>query len=52
LAGVRAVAPRALGGDVAPADRPRYLRRYDRGGAYDGSNATPTLGAWGDSSGA
>jgi hypothetical protein len=45
---VCAVAPRALGGDVAPADRPRYLRRYDRGGANDGSNATPTLGAWGD----
>jgi hypothetical protein len=51
LAGVRAVAPRALGGDVAPADRPRYLHRYDRGGANDGSNATPTLGAWGDSIG-
>jgi hypothetical protein len=52
LAGVRAVAPRALGGDVAPADRPRYLRRYDRGGGGNGSNATPTLGAWGDVIGA
>jgi hypothetical protein len=51
LAGVQAVAPRALGGDAAPAGRPRYLRRYDRDGAHDGSNATPTLGAWGDSGG-
>ncbi|HLN48458.1 MAG TPA: hypothetical protein VK251_03030 [Steroidobacteraceae bacterium] len=49
LAGVRTVAPRALYGDVAPANRPRYLSRYDCGGANDGSNATPTLGAWGDS---
>jgi hypothetical protein len=49
LAGVRAVAPRALGGDVATADRPGYLRRYDRGGPNEGSSATPTLGAWGDS---
>ncbi len=49
LAGVRTVAPRALGGDVAPADRPRYLRRYDRGGLDCGSSPTPTLGAWGDS---
>ena len=49
LAGVRAVAPRALAGDAGAADQPRYLTRYDRGGANDGSNATPTLGAWGDS---
>jgi hypothetical protein len=52
LAGVRAVAPRSLCGDVGSADRARYLRRYDRGGVNDGSNATPTLGAWGDSSAA
>ena len=42
LAGVRAVAPRALGGEAAgPAMRPQYLRGRD--GA-----AVPTLGQWGD----
>ncbi len=40
LAGVRAVALGALRGQVAPADRPQYLRAR-RGGA-------PTLGQWGD----
>ncbi len=40
LAGVRAVASGALRGQVAPADRPQYLRAR-RGGA-------PTLGQWGD----
>jgi len=48
LAGVRAVAPRALGGDVAPADRPRYLDRYRGGAAQDGSGGVPTLGVWGE----
>jgi hypothetical protein len=43
LAGVRAVAPRALGGEAAgPADGPQYLR------GHDGAAAVPTLGQWGD----
>jgi len=48
LAGVRAVAPRALAGDVGVADRPRYLDRYEGGAAQEGSGAAPTLGVWGE----
>ena len=39
LAGVRAVAPGALRGQVAAADRPQYLRAH--------GGAAPTLGQWG-----
>jgi hypothetical protein len=43
LAGIRAVAPRALGGEAAgPAMGPQYLR------GHDGAAAVPTLGQWGD----
>jgi hypothetical protein len=48
LAGVRAVAPRALDGDVGTVDRPRYLDRYRGGAAQDGSGGVPTLGVWGE----
>jgi hypothetical protein len=47
LAGVRAVAPRALRGDVAESDRPLTLSRADCA-ANECSNAVPTLGVWGD----
>jgi hypothetical protein len=40
LAGVRAVAPRALQGEIASADSPRYL-------SEDAAEAPPTLGLWG-----
>jgi hypothetical protein len=42
LAGVRAVAPRALGDQAGAAMRPQYLR------GHDGAAAVPTLGQWGD----
>jgi hypothetical protein len=48
LAGVRAVAPRALAGDVGSADQPRYLDRYRSGSTEGGSVAVPTLGLWGE----
>jgi hypothetical protein len=47
LAGVRAVAPLALRGEVAEAERPLTLARADCG-ANDSSNVEPTLGVWGD----
>jgi len=48
LAGVQAVAPRALGGDVGSVDRARYLDRHPDSAAHRGG-ATPTLGVWGES---
>jgi hypothetical protein len=48
LAGVRAVAPLALAGDIGSADQPRYLDRYRGGAAQAGSVAVPTLGLWGE----
>jgi hypothetical protein len=48
LAGVRAVAPRALGDDVRAADRPRYLDPYVGGAIQGGSRAVSTLGVWGE----
>jgi len=48
LAGVQAVAPRALDGDVGSVDQVRYLDRHPDGAAHRG-DATPTLGVWGES---
>ena len=45
-AGVRAVAPGALAGEIAAAEGPQYLSRYDCKVATDGFNAVPTLGVW------
>jgi hypothetical protein len=42
LAGVQAVAPRALQGELAAADRPQYLC------GTDGARRVPTLGLWGE----
>jgi hypothetical protein len=42
LAGIRAVAPGALRGEIAAADRAHYLR------GQDGVTTVPTLGQWGD----
>jgi hypothetical protein len=47
LAGIRAVAPRALRGEVAAADLLLTLSRAD-GVANEYSNVVPTLGVWGD----
>ena len=47
LAGIQEVAPRALRGEVAAADRLLTLSRAE-GVAKEHSNLVPTLGVWGD----
>jgi hypothetical protein len=51
LAAVRAVAPDALAGEIAAAEGPQYLSRYDCKVATEGFNAVPTLGVWAETSG-
>ncbi len=48
LAGVRAVASRALAGDIGDAEGPRHLDRHRGAAAEDGSGPVPTLGVWGE----
>jgi hypothetical protein len=48
LAGVRAVAPQALRGEVAAAERPLTLGGPGGVANDGGASAVPTLGSWGD----